>query len=128
MNKYIKKVLKEFNENGETSAKKEFEDILKNKHLNMLFREDFYIHRKNNRYANTLPKRCVGKCVEGKFTLYAEIQEDYYKWVNFFIVVFDDNKNFIIGDFEKTVIASNKKHLDIFLKYYQPEKWDYNDI
>ena len=46
MNKYIKNVLKEFNENGETAAKKEFDDILKNKHLNMLFREDFYIHRK----------------------------------------------------------------------------------
>lgn len=78
--------------------------------------------------ASTLRGKDIGYCEEGKFTLHAYMHYDEYKWVNFFIAIFDDDKNFVVGDFEKAVVASNKKHYDILLKHVSLSHWDYGDI
>ncbi len=125
MNKNISKILNLFENFKESKSIEKFEQLLIDKKFENNYRKDYNVQYPN---AYTLDINCIGYCEGGKFTTYAVIQEDYYTWVNFFIVIFDDNKNFIIGDFEKTVISSNKKHLEIFLKYYQPKYWDYGDI
>lgn len=79
-------------------------------------------------HARTLSAKDVGYNEDGKFTLYAYVHEDYYKWVNFFIAVFDDGRNYVVGDFEKTVVASNMKHYNIFMNNVDFKDWDYGDI
>lgn len=54
--------------------------------------------------------------------------EDSYTWVNFFVCVGVNNKDYILGDFEGIVYASSKKFYDTFIKENEIEVWDYEDI
>ena len=62
------------------------------------------------------------------YTVYGKIHEDYYEWVNFFVCVSADGKNYIVGDFEDVVYFSSKKFYNDFINEYPVEVWDYFDI
>ena len=78
--------------------------------------------------AATLPSRCIGIHKEMKITVYGVVQEDYYKWVNFFLCVSDNGKEYIVGDFEAEVYTSSKGFYDKFISSFEVEEWDYWDI
>lgn len=78
--------------------------------------------------AITLPKKSQGYNTEGKFDIIAYVHEDWFEWINFFIAIYDDGKQFVIGDFENTIVASSKETLEHFLKHVNVESWDYGDI
>lgn len=78
--------------------------------------------------AYTLPAE-TGPFVDG-WTISAEIQEDYYKWINDFEAVKSDgDKHYTVkGNFENEVICSSLEALEDFLTNHMPEEWDYWDI
>ena len=79
-------------------------------------------------YAYTLPAE-TGLFEDG-WTINAEIQEDYYKWINDFEAVkYDGDKVYTVkGNFENEVICSSLEALEDFLTNHMPEEWDYWDI
>lgn len=83
--------------------------------------------------AHTLPETELGYYGEESIffkkplSFYAYLHEDYYTWHSFFVVVFDDG-DYIMGDFEKVVVASTKKAYDYFTAIIKPEQWCYEDI
>ena len=79
-----------------------------------------------NQYAFTLEPGVVGKHDNG-WEVSAEIHEDYYEWVNFF-EAYNPKFGSVWGDFEDVVFASSKTAYNDFLKYFQPQQWDYDDI
>lgn len=81
-----------------------------------------------NNDAITIATDEIGHNEQGKFTLYAIIQEDWYTWINFFVAVFDDGVNWVAGDFENVVVASNAETFKTFKQNIVIEFWDYADI
>lgn len=65
---------------------------------------------------------------EVDYVVYGLIHEDYYEWVNFFVCVSTDGKNYIVGDLEDVVYYSSKKFYDKFINAHKPVVWDYLDI
>ena len=65
---------------------------------------------------------------ELKYTVFALEREDYYTWVNFFVCVGANNRDYILGDFEGVVYASSKKFYQDFIKENEINVWDYMDI
>lgn len=65
---------------------------------------------------------------ELKYTVFALEREDYYTWVNFFVCVGANNKDYVLGDFEGVVYASSKKFYQDFIKENEIKVWDYMDI
>lgn len=130
MNKNIKLLLdtlgKEPNWKTNDNAYKLFKSKLNDGVFDNFYKEEYVKGHVSE--ASTLSVNDIGYCEEGKFTLYAHEHCDEYTWVNFFIAVFDDDKNFVIGDFEKAVVASNKKHFDTLLKHVNLQDWCYWDI
>lgn len=64
---------------------------------------------------------------EEVFTVQACISEDYYKWINFFIIT-SPKGDYMFGDFENTVYASNKKFYGVVMQKDLVEVWDCGDI
>lgn len=78
--------------------------------------------------AITIDDDFLGYNDNGQFTLYAEVHEDYYTWINFFVAVFDDGINWVVGDYESVVYASNEETVKVFEKNIIIDEWDYFDI
>ena len=89
--------------------------------------------------AITLPVSCIGEhCKETvvygeinrdvDYVVFAELCEDYYEWVNFFVCISADGKDYIVGDFEEVVYFSSKKFYNKFIEENPVEVWDYQDI
>ena len=78
--------------------------------------------------AATLPTNCIGTHEDLGITVYGKIQEDYYEWVNFFLCIPSDGKEYIVGDFEDMVYSSSKDFYDKFINKFEVEEWDYWDI
>ena len=78
--------------------------------------------------AYTLPP-VIGLFDDG-WEIKAEIQEDYYKWINDFEAVKHDGDKLhtVKGNFENEVICSSLEALEDFLTNHMPEEWDYGDI
>lgn len=86
--------------------------------------------RKFSTQARTLSKNLIGynsHAYYGNFTLYAYLHEDYYRWVNFFICIYDTGE-WVLGDFESVVFASNEDTYNAFKNTIVLEEWDYYDI
>lgn len=77
-------------------------------------------------YARTLCADCVGQNSSGWFVR-ADIQEDWYKWVNYF-EAFHPDYGLVFGDFEQGVFASCERTLEQFIADHPYEDWDYWDI
>ena len=88
----------------------------------MIFRK-YYV---NGSDARTLSADSVGENSSGWFVI-AAIQEDYYKWVNYF-EAFHPDYGLVFGDFEQGVFASCEKTLEQFITDHPYEDWDYWDI
>lgn len=136
MKKVVKKVLDVLTENPtwdtDCEAQKVFYELLKDGK----FEKNFILYTNKSNLdgdAYTLPEEELGYYgeesvfYERPLSFYAYLHEDYYTWHNFFVVSFDDG-NFIMGDFENVVVASNKKAYDYFTSIIKPERWDYGDI
>lgn len=78
--------------------------------------------------AITLPTDCIGTHEDLGITVYGSIQEDYYEWVNFFLCVSNDGKEYMVGDFEYMVYSSSKDFYNKFINRFEVEEWDYWDI
>jgi hypothetical protein len=76
--------------------------------------------------AYTLCPTCVGENPSG-WTIDAEVQEDYFKWVNYFEANHPKYGE-MRGNFEKKVVAESKEAYDHFFKHHEPDSWDYWDI
>ena len=63
----------------------------------------------------------------GPWTVLTTVSIDWYQWANEFSAMNEDG-DIVAGDFEHMVIASDQAALDDFLKYFQYEEWDYDDI
>jgi len=77
--------------------------------------------------ANTLRPEDIGSHPDpdGWF-VEGEVHEDWYEWVNEFSATKGRWK--VWGDFEHTVYATNEKAYNDFIKYHEPNEWDYWDI
>lgn len=79
--------------------------------------------------AYTLPPE-TGYFKDG-WEIKAEIQEDYYRWINDFTALkrnIDMTYYSVIGNFENEVTCSSLEALEDFLNNHKPEAWDYWDI
>ena len=88
------------------------------------FSVDYSIQGNN---AATLDVDDIGYSEISGWTIVAEIQEDYYKWVNYFEAT-HPKYGFIRGDFEDVVTAKSERAFKHFLKHYTVHIWDYGDI
>ena len=111
--------------NSEDSAESLFKTNLESGLYDKLYKDVNYINYPN---AHTLESKHLGYCEEGKFTIHALVHDDYKTWINFFVAVFDDGRNFVFGNFEHSVVASNKRSFNTLVKYCKPEHWSYDDI
>ena len=63
--------------------------------------------------------------------LYQEVQayihEDYYEWINLFIIT-SPKVDYMFGDFENIVYVSSKKFYDVVMQKDLVKVWDYGDI
>lgn len=132
MNKHIKHI-KQLLENPtylqEEEAKEYLENIIKSGKIRPKLRvkyqsRDSYFSTK----AITLPTECIGTHEDLDITVYGSIQKDYYEWVNFFLCVSNDGKEYIVGDFEDMVYSSSKDFYNRFIDEFEVEEWDYWDI
>ena len=64
---------------------------------------------------------------EEVFTVHACIHEDYYEWINFFIIT-SPQGDYMFGDFENIVYASSQKFYDLVIQKDLVGVWDYGDI
>lgn len=81
--------------------------------------------------AITLPVSSICDHYKGNeivLSVFGRIHEDYYKWVNFFVAVSPNGKDYIFGDFQKEIYYSSKKFKNLFDSKVVPYKWDYGDI
>lgn len=126
MNKLVTEILEIHETKPYVDSQELFEKYLKEGKFDKFYRVEEPKYFKSE--AHTVSPDTLDYHDQGKFRFYGFVVSDYYEWINFFIVIFDDNRNFVIGDFERTVIASNKKSFDIFKKYVTIDRWDYGDI
>lgn len=144
MNKCVKKILKTLTEQPtwetDNEAQKLLANLLKSGEFNPRYSVNYV--KENNLCtgdAVTLPVSSIGehydetvKCGEIvrelKYKVFALEHEDYYTWVNFFVCVSANGKDYILGDFEGVVYSSSKKFYDTFIKENEIEVWDYMDI
>lgn len=77
------------------------------------------------RNAHTLSPDYLGTR-KNDWSIWGEITEDYYTWVNAFCA--KKGSNWVVGDFENVVYASSEKAYNDFIKKFPPENWDYDDI
>ena len=82
----------------------------------------------SNHVALTIDSKCLGYNDFGKYTLYGWVRCDYFEWVNEFVAVFDNDKDFVIGNFEKIVYVTSEKSYNIFMETVTIDEWDYHDI
>lgn len=113
---------------SEDQANLFFEECLQagmfDKYFIMEYTSDFSI----GSMTQTIESKEQGFNEDAGYTIYARIHEDYYTWINFFVCVSDNNKDFIVGDFSKTVVASSEKFFDKFMKNTKVTVWDMGDI
>jgi len=76
--------------------------------------------------ALTLDKSEIGKHEDG-WTIYGEVHEDYYEWVNDFVATHPEY-GYVFGDFESEVYATTSEAFNDFYKNHKPYAWDYMDI
>lgn len=132
MNKHIKHI-KQLLENPtylqEEEAKKYLDDIINNGKLRPKLKVKYQARGNHfSTQAITLPPKCIGIHEDLDITVYGSIQEDYYEWVNFFLCVSNDGREYIVGDFEYMVYSSSKDFYDKFIDKFEVEEWDYWDI
>lgn len=77
--------------------------------------------------AATLDVDDIGYSKISGWTIVAEIQEDYYKWVNYFEATHPEY-GFVKGDFEVSIEAKTKQAFNHFMKHYTVHIWNYGDI
>jgi hypothetical protein len=77
--------------------------------------------------ARTLPTQAIGYHKESGWTITGETHNDYYSWVNYFEAT-HPKYGWVRGDFEREVIAESENGFNHFIKFHQPEEWDYWDI
>lgn len=143
MNKHIKNVINLLGENPTHESNDEAKDYLGKVILSGDFKPNHsFTHKKKYSFksvAITLPKESIGvTCIEvvefGEiiskpiFTLHALLYENYYEWVNFFICVSSDGKDYAVGDLENVVYFSSKKFYNKLTENYPVKVWDYQDI
>ena len=144
MNKCVKKILETLTEQPtwetDNEAKKLLINLVKSGEFNPRYSVNYVKENKlRTRDAVTLRVSSIGehydetvKCGEIvrelKYTVFALEHEDYYTWVNFFVCVGVNNKDYILGDFEGIVYFSSKKFYNNFTKENEIEVWDYMDI
>ena len=80
----------------------------------------------SNGGALTLSPDCIGKHENG-WTITGKIHEDYYEWVNEFEAQHETFGK-VWGDFENEVYADSLEAYNDFIKHFEPEAWDYDDI
>lgn len=132
MRKEVKKVLDvlTLNPNYETeqAAFGLFNDMVKEGKFEKFYN---YVHQSSgDKQACTVAPSLQGhyKNLDKPLHFYSYLHEDYYEWHNFFVCYFDDNTNFVMGDFEGRVVASNKRAYDYFRSVFDIEEWDYGEI
>lgn len=143
MNKHIKKLINILGNNPDYDQEDEATKYLKQAISSGDFKPKYStIHVEKdsfNSVAITLPTHCLDETYDENvvygeikqellYTVYGKIHEDYYEWVNFFVCVSADGKNYIVGDFEDVVYFSAKKFYNDFIEEYPVEVWDYLDI
>ena len=144
MNKSVKKILETLTEQPtwetDNEAQKLLITLVKSGEFNPRYSVNYV--KENNlrtRDAVTLCASSIGEHYdetvicgeivrELKYTVFALEHEDYYTWVNFFVCVSANNKDYILGDFEGVVYASSKKFYQDFIKENEIKVWDYMDI
>lgn len=144
MNKCVKKILKTLTESPtwetDNEAQKLLINLVKSGEFNPCYSVNYV--KENNlrtRDAVTLCASSIGEYYnetvkygeivrELKYTVFALERKDYYTWVNFFVCVSANNKDYVLGDFEGIVYASSKKFYDTFIKENKVNVWDYMDI
>jgi hypothetical protein len=119
---------------GEPSYKEESKSReLLDKFINDGTMDDYFTKtfvRKFSTQARTLSKEVIGyntHAYYGNFNLYAYEHEDYYRWVNYFICIYDTGA-WVLGDFESVVFASSEDTYKAFKNSVDVKEWDYYDI
>lgn len=143
MNKHIKKIINTLGSSPDYDREEDAVEYLKQVVSSGELKPKYsFTHEEvgsHNHIAITLPVHCLDETysenvVYGEikqellYTVYGKIHEDYYEWVNFFVCVSADGKNYIVGDFEDVVYFSSKKFYNDFINEYPVEVWDYFDI
>ena len=129
MLKEINKLVELLKEDDDHNAVLFFDELVANNTL-----KDYHEHINympvcaRSHDAITIDDTFLGYNTNGQFTLHAKVHEDYYTWINFFVAVFDDGINWVVGDYESIVFASNEETVKVFEKNIIIENWDYYDI
>lgn len=128
---------------SEYKTLKLFKDLIKSGKLKPKYSVDFvpegYTKESINGMAVTLSTGSVGEHYKEviehgeivrtlDYTVHARIQEDYYEWVNFFVCVSDNGKDYVVGDCEDTVYFTSKKFYNKLFNENEVEVWNYEDI
>ena len=77
--------------------------------------------------ARTLDPEYIGTHKSG-WTIYGEIHEDYFEWVNEFCAVHENQDWWICGTFEGIIEAESENAYEDFIKNHPYHEWDYGDI
>lgn len=143
MNKHIKKLISILGDNTSYTQSDEARDYLQKAITSGELKAKYsFQHPEKGSFdhiAITLPVSCIGEHYketvaygeinrEVDYVVFAELCEDYYEWVNFFVCISTDGKDYIVGDFEEVVYFSSKKFYNQFIEENPVEVWDYQDI
>ena len=143
MNKHIKKIIEILGNKPSHSQSEAAKTYLQKVITSGAFKPTYSsIHKDVNSFSHvaiTLPISCIGEHYketvaygeinrEVDYIVCAELCEDYYEWVNFFVCISDDGKDYVVGDFEEVVYFSSKKFYNQFIEENPVEVWDYWDI
>ena len=132
MNKHILKVkdlLSPLTYDAESDAKYYLEEVLDTNKFKPPFITKY--EDESEHYASkaiTLNTSSIGYNEQRGVTVIGKVHCDYYEWVNFFLAISDNGKDYIVGDFEKTLYCSSEIFYNKFLESYKIEVWDYWDI
>ena len=77
--------------------------------------------------ALTLDPSCLyAPAIHGGWIVSGEVQDDFFTWVNNFAAVKDSD--FVCGNFESEIWATNQEAYDDFIKNCPPDSWDYDEL
>ena len=139
MNKYVRRMLDVYENIARTYEYRleTFDEIVEEyvaKKIQNGNLSKFIVYECGERYGNnsaiTLDEYSLGKHIHNgeSFTVYGYVVEDYWSWVNFFLVVSDDGEKYIFGDYEHIIYSNDKKFFDVFSEIAVVETWDYHDL
>lgn len=127
--KYIKSMLVNPTYQSEEDAKEYLSSVIKTGKLKPKLEIHYQTKESNfSTQAVTLQSYCIGTHEDVNLTVYGRVHEDWYEWVNFFLCISNDGKNYIVGDFEDIIYTSSKKFYDNFINTFEVQEWDYWDI